>query len=297
MSKAFPFRRPPSDVVRAAPWSRSVADGKVELPNSIPDWDYDTVLELSRAVEVDGRRARSACGLDGGDSLELMVRWASSTSLLRGRAWRISVPDEDKVELDIAFSLPGGELGGSLELETVLTLGATPAKAVAAAPRRPGSILWSEGTTTLLQGDTALFPLAVADFTHQPIPTGAPWYLELGEDLDAAALGSILLLANERCTAVVSALTTAGAPDEAARGVLSMLRTDVVRSMIEHALADDDFDENVEYETGSLGAVLQALFRNTFDLPTVESLRRERMTSPILFSARLQDATNLLADL
>jgi hypothetical protein len=223
------------------------------------------------------------------------VRWGASSSALRGRAWRAALPALDGVELDVRFDLPGAELGGNRELDTVLTLRQATPGASTAAPRRPGSVLWSDRFSTLLQGDGVLCPLAVADFHDLPYPTKAGWYLEVGEDLEGAALGSILLLANERREVVVSALASAGAPTEADRRVLSTLRTDVLRGLVERALTHEDYTNEVDYPTGSLGALFAAVLRATFPAFSLEALRRERQSSPMLFTSRIQDATDLLA--
>jgi hypothetical protein len=295
MSRAFPFLRPPEDIVEAGPWSRAVGTGTEELPATLPEWDYDTVLTLGRPVTVDGLRARTLSGLDEGAEIDLTVRWSASSSALRGRAWQAAVPPRDGVELPIEFELPGAELGGSLSLDLILTLRrATPTSSVAA-PRRPGSILWSDRFSTVLQGDAVLFPLAVADFHELPFPEKAGWYLEVGQDLDAAALGSILLLANEKRDVVVNALETASDPSEGARRVLSALRTDVLRALVERALTDDNFIDGHDYPTGSLGGLLASVLRTNFPGSSFEALRRERNFEPMLFASRIQDASDLLA--
>src|SRR3712207_810305 len=59
VTRAFPYRRPPHDVVRAEIWAMDLADGSIPLPDVLPDWDYSTHLSLSRSVVVDGVRART----------------------------------------------------------------------------------------------------------------------------------------------------------------------------------------------------------------------------------------------
>lgn len=295
MSRAFPFLRPPFDVVTGGPWSRAIADGTEELPAELPDWDYGTTLSLSRPLQVDGLRARRLSGLPDDAEIDLMVRWSASSSALRGRAWRAPVPSRDGVELTIELELGGEELGGVLELGTILALRRAGGHLSPAAPKRPGSALWSDRHRVLLQGEAVLFPLAVADFHDLPYPAKAGWYLEIGEDLEAAALGSILLLANERREVVVNALAAAGSPTEADRRVLSTLRTDVLRTLVERSLANEDFTDEMDYPTGSLGALFAAVLRTTFPAFGVEALRRERLLEPALFAARVQDATDLLA--
>lgn len=295
MSRAFPFLRPPNDVMKAGPWSRTTIDGTEEFPQELPDWNYDTVLSICRPVHIDGLRARRLSGLTDDAEIDLTVRWASSSSALRGRAWRTAVPARDGVELRIEVELGGHELGGVLELDTILTLRRATERLSPAAARRPGSLLWGDKFSVLLQGDAVLFPLAVADFHDLPYPTKASWYLEMGDDLEAAALGSILLLANERREVIVNALTAAGSPSGADCRVLSTLRTGVQRALIERALTDEDFVDDTEYPTGSLGALLAAVLRVTFPAFSLEALRRERVAEPALFTSRIQDATDLLA--
>ncbi|MEJ2888858.1 hypothetical protein [Actinomycetospora aeridis] len=284
------------DVVATGPWLRVADSGLDELTSELPGWDYDSVLRLRRPVRVDGLRARRSCGLEPDADLAITVVWSATSSALRGRAWTASVPPEKDVDLEIDFELAGGELGGRLDLETLLTLRSAGSNAGPAAPRRLGSVLWRDVHPILLQGEAVLFPLSVVDFEHLPYPTGAAWHLELGHDLEAQALGSILLLANSRRHNVTSALASAAEPSDADRRVLSALRTDVIRSLVERALVDEEFSVEDDHEVGSIGALLAAVLRHAFPDRSLEALRRDRAHDPILFTTRVQAATELLAE-
>lgn len=294
MTRAFPFLRPPMDVVTTGPWSRLTPDGGAPLPDALLDWDYDTTLSLFRPMTVDGARIRHLSGLPAEAALDLSVQWFATSSALRGRAWRSALPAVDAHEAAATFELLGGDLGGSLELVTSITLRSSAPGASAAAATRPGSVLWSDRHRVLLQGDNTLFPIAPADFHDLPYPTGAGWYLHIDEDLEAAALGSLLLLVNERHDVVMHALDTAASPTEADRRVLSTLRSDVLRVLVEHALCHEDLSDDVEYPVGSLGGLLINVVRNAFPAFSLEALRRERQTAPALFSSRIQATSNLL---
>ncbi|MHC1558099.1 hypothetical protein ACR9E3_04040 [Actinomycetospora sp. C-140] len=296
MSRAYPYRRPAADVVVTGPWLQNGETSVRELPGELPDWDYESVLRLRRPLRVDGLRARRSCGLGDDAAVTVSVVWAAATSGLRGRAWHMEVPPEDDLDLEIDFELEGGDLGGRLDLETVVTLRAPGNAEGASAPRRPGSVLWRDNRGVLLQGDAVLFPLALVDFEQLPYPTGAAWHLELGHDLEAQALGSILLLANKRREMVRSALEAAASPTDADRRVLSVIRTDVTRALIERAVTDEDFDLEEDYPTGSIGALLAAVVRRSFPDRPLEALRRDRAHEPILFTTRVQNATELLAE-
>lgn len=296
MSRAYPYRRPPADVVTTGPWLRVVGAGVEKLPDELVDWDYDTLLVLRRQLCIDGTRVRESCGLPPDSQVRVAVVWSSTSSGLRGRAWSADVPEQDGFELDLTFELAGDELGGRLHLETILTLGSLGLDELpAAAPRRAGSVLWREVHPVSLQGDNSMFPIALADFEPLPYPTGAAWHLELGQNLEAQALGSILLLANERRELVAAALEAAGDPSDADRRVLSTIRTDIIRSLVERALVDDDFDPDADYPLGSIGALLAAVLRMAFPDRQLDALRRQRERDPILFTTLMQDATDLLA--
>jgi hypothetical protein len=295
VSRAYPYRRPPGDVVASGPWLRVNGDSLDELPLDLPDWDYGTVLHLRRPMRVDGLRAREACGLSPDSAVTLTVVWAAANSALRGQAWQGLVPAVDGAELEIDFELAGDELGGRLDLETGLILRAAGPGTSASAPSRPGSVLWREVHSVMLQGDAVLFPLAIVDFEQVRYPSGAAWHLELSEDLDSQALGSILLLANKRRPIVTSALQNAGDPTDADRLVLSAVQSEVIRSLVERAVVDEDFDPEAGYATGTVGALLASVLRATFPDRDLVALRRERAHEPILFTTRLQNATGLLA--
>jgi hypothetical protein len=294
MTRVFPFLRPPTDVVSVGPWSRLSPDGIEPLPDALLDWDYSTTLSLHRPVIVDGRRLRELAGLTEDAAVDLSVQWSATNSLLRGRAWRSSLPADDAFEVTIEFGLPGGDLGGALELATSVTLRSSPPLSSPAAPARPGSVLWSDRHRVVLESDTALFPIATADFHDLPYPTGAGWYLHIDEDLAGAALGSILLLVNERHDVVMRAVRSASTPSEADQRVLSTLRADVLRVLVERALTDEGLQEEADHPAGSLGALLVNVVRNAFPAFSMEALRRERQNAPALFSSRLQETSQLL---
>jgi hypothetical protein len=294
VSLAFPYLRPPEDILRCSPWALEVANGTIELSEDLPTWDYNSILALRRSISIDGDRARNTSGLTADAELQLVVRWSASASWLRGLAWSQAVPPRDD-ELQIAFDLPGIDLGGTLELSLMLTLVSPGSKPSRLAPTKPGSVLWADRTEVRLRGDGSRFPLAIVDFGDLLYPEGASWHLEIGADLEEPALGSILLLVNERRDIVLSALRAAADPGEADQAVLSILSTDLVRGLLERAITDEMFQASTDYPLGSVGAVLKSLLRRRFPETDLESLRREYNQDPALLASRIQAAAGLLA--
>jgi len=297
MSVVHPYRRPANDTIRPASWTLTRGETTVDLPLALPDWDYDTRLELHRTLVIDGGRVRKESGLGEDAVVAISVRWTATSSLLRGRAWKSELPAADDEDVAISFTLPGHDLGGALALETVVTLVSPGMGASRTAPRRPGSVLWSDRHTVELGGTGTNFPLAIADFGALPYPTDAPWILQIDGGNDYAALGSLLLLVNERRKTVVDVVTGQGRPDPGkAAAVMSALRSDTLRGLLERAVVDEEFTAETTYPDGSTGAVLQAVLREHFDDTDLETLRREYRQDPAYFIARVQAAAHLFED-
>jgi hypothetical protein len=273
------------------------SDQERDVPPSLPDWDYQTDLRLRRSLTVDLVDGRRSAGLDASAPLAISVRWNVVPSLVRGSAAWIPL-DGDQREWTVDVHIPGERLGGVLHVETSVVL-AGEAEQRPAAAHRPGSVLWSDATEIRLQGDAPLFPIALVPFSKSSLPDKAAWFLELGSDLEASALGAIQLLVNQEHPAVVAAVSRAGNPGDVDRTVLSALKSDVIRSMLERAVTDEAFEMTAEFDKDTLGAVLQGLVRTYMSSYVQEDLldiRRIQSNDPSLFGAIVQAATEFLLE-
>jgi hypothetical protein len=296
-SQAWPYRRIAPSTVDAEPWLLDAGtEAERLLPDSLSDWDYHRDLRLTRHLSIDLPTARSDAGLDADVDLAVTVRWHATPSQLRGTvAWLPVKVDDTKIDLEVV--IPGERLGGIVRLETLIVLANRGPERDAVA-YRPGSALWDDAFVIRLQGDAPLFPIAVIPFSKSALPEKAGWFLELGADLNASAMGSIQLLVNQEHSAVVDAVARAATPGDVDRVVLSALKTDVIRSMIDRALGADDFFLDTDFDEGTLGAVLQGLLRTylsdrTAD-PRLTDLRRLRNGDPSMFASLIQAATRFL---
>ncbi|WP_399925696.1 hypothetical protein [Streptomyces kanamyceticus] len=293
---ALPYRSPVTSCVRPEPW-QLVLDGAVtDLPESLDFWDYRMDIELSRTVHVDLSTARAGAGLSDGSVLSLAAIWTASGSNLRGPVQRVPLSGDGVRTVNLGAVLPGARLGGVLSLETVLVLSRTAGPAAPFAPRRAGSLLWEDTATLRLQGDAPLFPMTVIDFTHTSFRDDAAWHLQLGSDLNGAAMGSMLLIVNEKAEEVSTAFAHAAKPGPVDRVVLSMVYSDCARIMMEHALSKEEFLDGADFAEDSLGATLVNLFHRLFTGRTIQDLRQLRQTSPSLFATELQAATRILKE-
>lgn len=295
--KALPYRVPPDHAIQSSNWNLVIDGEAAELGDHLPDWDYHTNLSLTRSVSIDMDKVRSTTGLLAGSTLAMSIVWSASGSNIRAPGYRSIVGGVGIQEVDISLNLKGGDLGGVVSLETILTLATSPGSGPSYAPKRAGSLLWSDTYNVRLQGDAPQFPIAIVDFSNTAYPQDAGWYIEIGENMDSATLGSLLLLVNESNEPVARAFGNAGDPDQTDLAIISAAYADVAKSLIEHALCDDEFDLDSEYPDGSIGEMLQSLLQMRFaDMPLSE-LRQRRNNSPRLFSADVQDAVRIFGEM
>ncbi|WP_218000601.1 hypothetical protein [Nocardia higoensis] len=293
--RVLPYKSP-VDVVRAGEWQLTVDGEEMPLPEAYPHWDYQTDLRLRRTVQVDLAGALSGATLAPDTDLTVAAIWTSSGSRLRGIVSRVLVPDSGAVELKA--DLAGSELGGVVLLDTALVL--TRRRSGddrPIAPRRAGSVLWSDRSQIRLQGDAPQFPVAVVDFARTDHPEDAAWYLEIGSNLNAATMGALLLLVNEKKTVVAEAMQRAANPRREDRLILAMVYADVARTMVDHALRLPDFSEDTTYIDETLGATLQELFGRLFPDRSVVDIRLTAEHSPGRFASELQAAVKIFEGL
>ncbi|WP_229818970.1 hypothetical protein [Streptomyces lateritius] len=263
------------------------------MPEALPHWDYNTDLTLRRTVHVDLDRARAQSGLPGNALLMLSTVWTATGSNLSGPAQHLRLSEGGVQDIEIGFRLSGADLGGLLLLDTALVLAARRSDARPSSPRRAGSVLWSDRESLRLQGDAPQFPMAVIDFARTSFPEGAAWHLQISGELDNATMGSLLLLVNEQNKVTAVAFENAHRPRPVDRIVLSAVYADVARSMIEHALDNQDFAEDSDFPDGSLGATLLSLFDQLFPGQTITDVRLRRRQSSALFASDLQAAVKI----
>lgn len=294
--RALPYRRPSEDVVHAHSWILVTEDGDIALPEALPHWDYQMDLQLRRTVHVDPGRVKAEAGLPPDAPLALAAVWTSTGSSLRGPAATVEVHGAEPVELELGTQLSGSDLGGVLLLDTALVLAEGRVGGSSAAPRRAGSVLWSDRRSLRLQGDAPQFPMAVVDFAKTSFPDHAAWHLQISSNLYAATMGSLLLLINEHNRATAAAFENAAMPRPVDRIVLSAVYADAARVMIEHALRIEEFDDEASFPDDTLGATLLSLFHQLFPGSSVNDVRLRLNRSPSLFTSDLQATVKIFEE-
>jgi len=290
-----PYLRPRSERITAGGWVVLAGSDTLEDPNRAEHWDFFTPITATRHLELDMKGILADCGLDQTARMGAVLRWNSSSTGLRGSS---AVREIRGPEVAVSVMLAGEDLGGTLRLDCQVILIGSPTSMVARSPQRPGSIIWSDGTTIVLEGESARFPIQVIDFDRAGIAGGsaAAWFLQWSPtDLEAPTLGTLRLMLN-RGHAMVSRLVAEGAAAPELAAVQSALRHDVSRQLIEGALENPEFDREADYGPGMLGTALQGLLDSTFGTEPLDVIRGLRRTSRPDFEVRLQAASRLFSD-
>jgi hypothetical protein len=290
---AYPYLRPLSSTVEARPWHLLRGDDEIVLSESIPDWDYNLDLRLRREIQVDWPTIREQCSLPAETPLALSVVWHSTGSGLRGRSAVERIDGQTRSMHQLDVTIAGSEVGGVLSIDTVVILPEALVRADPLAPQRAGSMLWEHRSVVRLQGDASQFPIAVVDFEPSTLPAGAAWHLEISGSLDSAAMGSLLLLVNERNKTVADAFGRAGKPRPTDALVLSAVYADVARTMVAHALSRDDFVDDMDFGEETLGAMMLDVFRQMFGGRTIKDVRLRMQDNPALMATEMQAAVGV----
>jgi hypothetical protein len=286
-----PFLLPNPSRVTAGAWTVMTHGQQLEQPSILDGWDYLTPISVSRRLEVDLPGICSDCGLSGSTQFAVTAQWRSTWTDQRG--WMVPVQLSAGPTV-IAVDLPPAELGGSLHIETCVILLQADGTSDALAPTRPGSILWRNPYSLVLEGEAARFPVELVEFGRAGIRAGsrAAWILYWHpEDLEAAALGTVRLCLNAEHP-LIRRMVDGDRHDPLIAAVLSALRFDVARTLIHGALRHEQFTDE-EWPEGSLGAVLTNLVHTLFPGESVESLRSYQTLAREEFDARIQAGTRL----
>ncbi|OYD71392.1 hypothetical protein [Rhodococcus sp. OK302] len=294
---AFPYRVPNDTTVTPLDWNILIDDTPLYLGDHIPDWDYNTDLILTRIITIDTDQLCSDTGLPPGTNFAVSIVWSASGSNQRGQGFRKVFSQNGIQNIEARLLLEGAYLGGTLSLETMLTLADDLVDAPPFAAHKGGSLLWSDSVSIRLQGDAPQFPIAILDFTATSFPAEAAWYLQIGTNLHAATMGSLLLCVNEGNKAASAAFKNAARPAQVDLAIISSTYTDVARTLIEYALTNAEFDDETDFPEDSLGAMLQALIQTRFPDTPLPDLRQHRDNSPALFSSIIQASARIFEEI
>ena len=290
----FPYITLPHESVDATAWE--LPDGK-PLGPWVEGWTSGTELTITCTVTLDADEVRKICGLGADAGLALVPTWRASGTTLRGRGSVQALPAGEGGRRSYKLDLvgPGDEIGGRLEIRTVLALDSPGRKASALSAARPGSILWMRQNYTDLEGGPSAFPIRMVPFSG--ISGWSPealWVLEWNPsvvDLFSPFSKEVRLFINAEHPAFGGAEYTQGPSEESLR---SIIFHEIAKDMALAAVLRAEEIEAEEFPAGSVGQVISNLLSTTFQGMRPTQVAAKRRSNPGWFSTRMQASTNLL---
>jgi hypothetical protein len=277
----------PSRIVTSPPTIQS--GGRPVIGWSVPDWHYLTDLTVEWGLEADLEGIAKDCSLSSLAQIGALIAWRSGRTNLQGSG-PLSILADGKNSLDA--QLLGRNLGGTVTIEIRIILLETDTLAGEFAPRRPGSLLWSEEQKIILEGAGGRFPVVATDFSSQGLPADQAglWYLEISDsDLFASATQALRLYLNTASPSIRSMLDRPTADTSIA--MTRFLRYDTARQLLHVALTHQEFDDHSSYGQGTLGDVLVALIELYLPGRNLGQLRAEYELSCTEIDAELLAST------
>lgn len=259
-----PYLVPAEGVVEMQPWLLLDRGESIPLTSPVDDWVSGTDLVLSRGLVVDLVQLREQCGLSSDIPLGLVVSWRSDASKIQRRLLSRAL-DEPRNEIQV--TLPGQEIGGTVQISTAIVLLADAQAPAVGAPHLRGSVLARDVVAATLEGEGAMFPMAVIDFARRTYDDDASWFVETSTDPGANFSSAFQVMINERDRALIKAIE-AEKPTGEQRALLYELESAVMQVVLELAYALKAGGElgSQEYGDGSVGQVLQGLVEQTGNL-------------------------------
>lgn len=278
--------------VEGTPWAWG-ASGAEPLGPFIKGWDYGVSLQFVRRVSLDTARIASVCGLSRDAMLRVVVTWSTSGGLSAGEAvYRQDVPlgAAARIELDVQAPVPSSRLAGDVTLTTMVLLARQGKGDQPMAARHPGSILWRDEQSVLLEGKGSRLPIVIVDFSERFLDgeSDAGWTVQFASEwLYRHSSVGMQILINSRHAEIAAAIRGAGRGKEE-RAIRSALLHDVGRILVNAALDEEEFRKAEEYPDGTLGRAMQLRLQALFPGRATEDLYQWRQSEPAAFERALQ---------
>lgn len=265
-------------------WELFDGDGWVTLPEELAEWDPLTDLLVRRTVGLDLAAARTSTGLSDDRELRWSVWWRAGDSHLCPISATTFAAEESAI---LQVTLPGAELGASVDLRTRLVLADEGLQSAPGVAWRAGSVLLDDSQRINLIGSMAQFPVAVIDFEAAGLDPDASFVLDIPESPSMPVLGALQLLVNSRDERLVRALAGSGRKDPASLELVSQMEEGVFAMLLDHATELDRADllAGADWEEDTLGRALVMLTARAERSRGLAGLVQLRDTEPAKYRA------------
>ena len=165
---AVPYKRAASHRLTASPWEVLSTEPPSPLPPILSGLDYGSVLRIRREVIVDMSGLLADCGLAADVPLLVAASWSSAGTMLRRSLSSVNLSsDDDACLVEIAGDISGGDIAGTLHIDTSILVAHAQDSGAPLASRHAGAVLLRERQTVQLDTSTAFFPVEVS--WHEPV--------------------------------------------------------------------------------------------------------------------------------
>lgn len=287
------YLTPDEGRVAVGAWTVIAGGTAQQQITALAEWDYSVDVKVQVELDIDLPGVLTDCALESGSDILGLICWSSSATRLRGAGSALALRNGRNV---LSIDIPGGQLGGDLQLDARMVLGRVGQTNSELAPQKAGNTLWTATHRIALEGAGARFPTLPISFAATGVAGGRPalWCLSAAtDDLAAAASSALQLMLNTDHEAVVE-LVQQGSADQG-RQFMEFMRFDVARQLIFAALEHEELDTAASYEAGTVGDVLASLVNNLLPQRPLAQLRADARANRGDLEAEIQAQIGLLA--
>ncbi len=278
LSYGYPIPHP--EAVQVIDYAFNIGDSAATSDVSTsPAWDYETPVSCLLRLEVDLHRLLTESGLISANDpagyepprLAASLSWLATRTKQRGGSPRVELSPGIN---ELAVTLPGEILGGTLKVNAVIALMESAAFTDdRLAPKALGTVLWTSDEFHLpLEGEGSRFTMTPVNFAQVGIqPKNAMWLVRISDNLEVPVTSGVRVLMNTSNKITVSMLENPASPD--AEMWQKSLEAEVMTLMALHgSTVLTDFSGDPDFDAGSLGESLVALIDSLFPHDTYADL-------------------------
>lgn len=254
------YRALPQSSARAELWSIGLEGGESYDNGAVAiDWTHQQSIHASVNLLIELKTLRERLGVAADSTIAATLAWRTARVGIRGTSTPSVI---EAAESSVSTIIPLGVVGGTLTLEArVILMDAGTGSADRLAPSEPGSILWSDTSTFVLEGTAPRLPILLIPAGQEPFFNmhHARWFIKVEfSDLEVPVDAAVRVYVNNGNEKVRRMMLE---PDgETASVMSSSLLLDVQREFVRIALVEESqpFDPDYTYPDGSLGSAIAA---------------------------------------
>ena len=273
---SLPFKTAAATDIELGGWHYSLGgEDWIRLEDGVPRWDYLSQLSFHRELTVDGSAIRSTCELKKEAPLVLAVTAHCPAARFRRVLFRQEVTG-GKQTYGARVDVPSASVAGNIRLETEILLVEEPRIESRFSPKYAGSRVFRDSTSVDIEGTRSRMPMQIARFSEQFAwlnSPNAPWYVDCGTgELHTPVMHDLRVYLNADQPQFIEAANRCDAT------LISLLKADIAKRILENALADDSFVHgSSDFDEGTMGEAAMRILRLCFDdmaAPEVLSLAK-----------------------